>query len=351
MRELYVGIVGAGNIAHCHALAYQRLANVHIAAVCDIQEQRARDFAHKYKIPHVYNNHSTMIRDTKLDAVSVCAWNSVHASITIDFLNHGIHVLCEKPLAMNTAQALAMEAAAKAHGCILMPGFCTRYEEGIGLLLKQVKSGRLGEIYYVKTTYLRRRGYPGGWFGDSSRSGGGPVIDLGVHVLDLARFIAGGDVHSVVASTHKMPAKEGYKSHSPHISIEDGAIHDVEDFATALIRMNNGMIIQLETSWNHHIPEDVFQFEVYGTKGGAKAYPKLAIFEDEQEKTINRQIEHSNHEDQPNYDFDCEIRHFTEVLRGLEAPLCTASDGVEVMRMIDAIYESAATGTEVIVRR
>ena len=351
MRKMNIGIIGAGNIAHCHMQAYQLLENVQICAVCDIRRQRAEDFAGQYGIPRWYESHLKMLECERLDAVSVCTWNSAHAPVSMDFLNRGVHVLCEKPLAMNAGQALAMEHAAQAHNCVLMPGFCTRYEDGVGLLREQVQSGRLGEVYYVKSTYLRRHGYPGGWFGDSARSGGGPVIDLGVHVLDLALFIAGGKALCVSAATHKMPEPLSYKSDSPHMSIEEGGVHDVEDFAAALVRMDNGVTVLLETSWNHHIPEDVFQFEVYGTKGGAKAYPGVAIFEDEDGKPVDRRLDHSNHPESPNYDFDQEIAHFVSVCEGKAPALCTAGDGVEVMRIVDALYHSAETGREVLITR
>jgi len=351
MCKFNIGIVGAGNIAHCHMQAYRLLDSVQVVAVCDIQMQRAQEFAGLYNIPRAYESHLEMMENEKLDAVSVCTWNSAHGPVSIDLLNRGIHVLCEKPLAMNEAEALAMENAAKEHRRVLMPGFCTRYEEGIMLLREQVQSGRLGDVYYIKSTYLRRHGYPGGWFGDSVRSGGGPVIDLGVHVLDLARFVAGGNAISVSASTQKMPEPLSCESASPHVSIEKGSIHDVEDFATALIRMDNGVTVLMETSWNHHIQEDVFQFEVYGTKGGAKAYPSVAIFEDEEGKPVDRRLDHSNHPESPNYDFDQEIAHFIAVCKGKTSALCTALDGVEVMRIVDALYDSAKTGREVIITR
>ncbi len=351
MRKVNIGIVGAGNIAHCHMQAYQLLENVQVCAVCDIQKQRAQDFAGLYNIPRAYGSHLEMMENEKLDAVSVCTWNSAHGPVSIDVLNRGIHVLCEKPLAMNVAEALAMEYAAQANNCVLMPGFCTRYEDGINLLREQVQSGRLGDVYYIKSTYLRRHGYPGGWFGDSVRSGGGPVIDLGVHVLDLARYVAEGNAISVSASTHKMPGSLSCESASPHMSIEEGTVHDVEDFATALIRMDNGVTVLMETSWNHHIPEDVFQFEVYGTKGGAKAYPSVAVFEDEEGKPVDRKLNHSNHPESPNYDFDREIAHFISVCEGKTSALCTARDGVEVMRIVDALYKSAQSGREILITR
>lgn len=205
-------------------------------------------------------------------------------------------------------------------------------------------------MYFVKAVYLRRHGNPGGWFADNRRSGGGPVIDLGVHVLDLARFIVGGRAVSVYAVTHKMPGKQAV-SNAPHLSADSGQIHDVEDFASALIRMDNGVTIQFETSWNHHVESDVFQLEVFGTKGGATVYPKVSIATDDFGGACNIQPLHSNNEHNPNYDFDEEIAHFIQVIKGVEQPIVTADDGVECMRITDAIYESANEQREIRITR
>ncbi len=350
MQKLKIAIIGAGNIGHCHANAYQKLNNVEITAVCDINRERADQFAQLYQIPHVYDNHSDLLAAQVADAVSVCVWNNAHAHISIDALNSGVHVLCEKPMALNTAQCLEMEKAAESNHKVLIPGFCTRYEEGIQLLKRYIAEGRLGRIYYVKAIYLRRHGNPGGWFSDYARSGGGPVIDLGVHVLDLARYLAGGQASAVTACTNKIP-EETVRSYAPHFSADAASRHDVEDFASAFIRMDNGVSIQFETSWNHHIESDIFQIELYGDKGGVRAYPKLRIMCDDMGTCCNIDPYHSNHEENPNYDFDKEIEHFTAVIRKETGMMCSAKDGTEVMRMVDAIYQSARESREIIIVR
>ena len=350
MDKLKVAIIGAGTIGHCHAAAYRKLADVELVAVCDTNRDRAERFARQYDIPLVFDRHEALLQQAAPDAVSVCVWNSLHAPVSIDALNAGAHVLCEKPLALDAEQALDMQRTAERRDRTLMPGFCTRFEDGVRLLKTYVDEQRLGSLYYIKATYLRRRGNPGGWFSDRSRSGGGPIIDLGVHVLDLARFIGGGRAISVYAVSHKMPDNPA-GSYAPHMSADAGGLHDVEDFASALIRLDNGIAIQFETSWNHHIESDVFQLEAYGTKGGASVYPKLRIATDDLGALSNVQPIHSNHEDNPNYDFDMEIAHFIRVVRGSETPLCTAEDGVENMRVTDAIYRSAQERREIVIDR
>lgn len=351
MEKIRVGIVGAGSIGHCHAAAYKKLPNIELVAVCDIDKERADHFAKYYNIENVYYDHLEMLHNIKLDAVSVCVWNNAHAPVSMNALKNNVNVLCEKPLAMNTEEALEMKSVANEHGKVLIPGFCTRYEEGITLLKNIVEQGDLGNVYYIKSTYLRRHGNPGGWFSDKKRSGGGPVIDLGVHVLDLARFICGGNVVSVSAVTNKINACDCSESFSPHKSADNATIHDVEDFAFALIRMDNGACINLETSWNHHLENDIFQFEVYGDQCGSKAYPKVSLYRDEYGRMCNVNPIHSDNSDSPNYDFDMEIKHFIEVVENKTTPICTADDGVEIMRIVDALYESAKIGAEVRVLR
>lgn len=347
MSKIRVAIIGTGNIAHCHIGAYKMLDEVKVVAVCDINKARADSFAAQYGIDKAYYSYNDLLKNESPDVVSVCTWNNAHAEVSIASMKAGAHVLCEKPLAMNTAQAIDMYNASKEYNRVLMPGFCTRYEEGVRLLKQYADNGSLGEIYFIKATYLRRHGNPGGWFSDSKRSGGGPVIDLGVHVLDLARFIAGGKAVSVSAVTKKLNC-EASSSSSPHFSADkEISLHDVEDFAFANIRMDNGVAICFETSWNHHLQSDVFQLEVYGTKGGARAYPKLTISRDENGCQCDIAVSHSNHEDRPNYDFEEEAAHFINVAINGEKPVCTAEDGVEIMKIVDALYSSARENTEI----
>ena len=138
-----------------------------------------------------YDTAEELLADPAIDAVSVCAANYAHAELTIKALRAGKHVLCEKPMALNAEEARQMKEAADRNGKLLMIGFVRRYGNDCKIMEDFVNSGYFGDIYYSKATYLRRNGNPGGWFGDKSRSGGGPLIDLGVHVIDLTRYLMG----------------------------------------------------------------------------------------------------------------------------------------------------------------
>ena len=169
----------------------QKIPDVEIYAFCDINEERLKDMGERYGVTRLFTDKDEMLAIPEIDAVSVCTWNSQHAPCTIAALKAGKHVMCEKPMAMNAKEAEEMKKAAEESGKLLMIGFVRRYKESTQVLKEFSENGTIGDIYYTKATYLRRHGNPGGWFGDKSRSGGGPLIDLGVHVIDMARYVMG----------------------------------------------------------------------------------------------------------------------------------------------------------------
>ena len=155
-----------------------------------------------------------MLAENKFDAVEVCTWNSAHAECTIAALNAGANVKCEKPMAMNTQEALAMKETAERNGKLLMVGFVRRHGNDAAAAIDFIDKGYLGDVYFIKASYLRRAGFPGGWFGDKSRSGGGPLIDLGVHVIDLSRYVIGNPkpVSVFGATFNKLGARTNLKT-------------------------------------------------------------------------------------------------------------------------------------------
>ena len=191
MNKLKVGIIGVGGISSVHIAGYKACPDVELYAFCDIDEERLKQKGELHGVTRLFTSAQEMVALPELDMVSVCTWNSAHASCTITALNAGKHVLCEKPMALNTEEALAMQDAAKKNGKLLMIGFVRRFGNDCRIVKDFIDAGDFGDIYYAKATYLRRNGNPGGWFGDKSRSGGGPLIDLGVHVIDLCRYLMG----------------------------------------------------------------------------------------------------------------------------------------------------------------
>ena len=190
--KIRIGFIGVGNIAQNAIMpAYLKQPDVEIVAVCDLKEARAREVAERHGIPHVYTDFNEMVKRDDIDAISVCTWNNSHAPATIAALQAGKHVLCEKPPAMTVAEAEEMRDAAKDAGKVLMYGLVQRFRTEVTVLKEFMEAGKFGDIYFGKTSILRRRGTPLGWFTDPAKSGGGPVIDIGVHLIDVTRYLMG----------------------------------------------------------------------------------------------------------------------------------------------------------------
>jgi predicted dehydrogenase len=347
-----VGIIGAGSISNLHTNAYKKLENVNIIAVCDINGARAKMYGEKYNIPHVFTDYNEMLKLDELDAVSVTTWNNCHAPISIAALKAGKHVLCEKPLAMNAREAEEMAKVAKETGKLLMVGFVRRFEENANYLKKAIENGELGNIYYAKTGYIRKWGNPGGWFCDKSRSGGGPVIDLGVHVIDLIRYITGKPkAVSVSASTFNyLGIKDNIKGLSKYTAEDSGDINDVEDAASAFIKFDNGMTLTFETSWVLHTKENHNYLELFGDKAGVCMEPVLEFYEEKNDYFIETKPVIDTNLNSFNKIFDNEIAHFIDCVTTGGQCINTPEDGVEIMKILDAIYESADKGQEVIIK-
>lgn len=346
-----VGVIGTGGISGVHLGGYSRNPNVEIYALCDINEKNLAKRAEEYKVSRTFTDYREMLALKELDAVSVCTWNSAHAECAIAALRAGKHVLCEKPMALNTAQAQEMEKAAKENGKLLMIGFVRRFGNDCAVLKDFIDSGNFGEIYYAKAQYLRRKGCPGGWFGDKSRSGGGPLIDLGVHVIDLCRYLMGGPqpVSVYGATFNKLGDRRHIKDARGYSStvVSKDDIFDVEDMATALIRFDNGAVLSVEASFSLNTEKDVGNIELFGTKAGCKLDPELTIFTDMNDYLANVKLAQST---ALSFDglFDNEINHFVECIETGKPCRNPAQDGVTLMKILDGIYESARTGHEVL---
>ena len=344
--NMKVGIIGCGGIAGMHAessLHFPEEAT--LTACCDIDAAKAESFAKRFGIPHWYASCEEMLANEALDACDVCTWNSAHAPCTIAALNAGCHTICEKPMAMNAQEAQAMIDAANKAGKLLMIGFIRRHGDDARTAKSLIENGELGQVYYVKAQYLRRCGFPGGWFGDKSRSGGGPLIDIGVHVIDLARYVMGGPKPvSVYGVTNDlMGSRWGLRlSAWESETVVDQPIFDVENLALAMIKFENGATLQVEASFNLNIKNDVGCVELYGDKAG------LELDKFELHTIINGRNADVKLINAGSFEFgrdmDREVHNFIRAAQGLEACIAPAEDGLEIMKILDAVYLSAKTG-------
>lgn len=260
---LRVGIVGLG-IGRHHLRAYQQIPGVEIVALADTNPDRLKEFGEANHIPYLYEDYQPLLARNDLDIVNICTPNALHAPIAIAAMESGKHVLCEKPLASTLADAEAMVATAERTGRALQVTFNHRQRGDVRALKAMMDEGQLGRIYHAKAWWLRRNGIPGmgSWFTQKALAGGGPLIDLGVHMLDMALFLMGEPpVRSVSGAV--------YAELGPHR--QGGAGYEVEDLASAFIRMENHASLLLEASWaTYRANNDEYGVTLYGTEGGAE---------------------------------------------------------------------------------
>ena len=329
-KKLKIGIIGTGSISESHIHAYRKNTNVEVYAFCDIREDRLKEMGEKYGVTRLYTDKDVMLRELpELDAVSVCTWNSQHAPCTI-----------------------AAQKAAEESGKLLMVGFVRRFGNDCAIVKDFIDHDYFGELYYAKATYLRRNGSPGGWFGDKKMSAGGPLIDLGVHVIDLTRYLLGnpkpvsvyGAVFHKLGDRRELKDKKGYTASSATGKEE----FNVEDLATAMIRYDNGAVVSVEASFSLNIKQDEGKIELFGTKAGAKLDPELELYSQQNGYMNNVQLCMPT---ALSFDglFEQEINHYIDCLVHGTPCKAPAEDGITLMKILDAIYESASTGHEVVI--
>ncbi len=355
MDKLKVAVVGNGGISGVHLRGYSLNPDVEIYALCDINEERLNRRGDEYHVDPArrFTDVNEMLAAcSEIEAVSVCTWNAAHAQCAIAALNAGKHVLCEKPMAMTVEEAEAMKAAAEKNNKLLMIGFVRRFGNDCAIMKDFIDNGYFGDIYYAKATYLRRKGCPGGWFGDKTRSGGGPLIDLGVHIIDLCRYLMGNPkpVSVYGATFNKLGNRSNIKSKAGYVSQtkENADIFNVEDLATAMIRFDNGSVLQIEASFSLNIEKDEGVLQFFGTKAGAKLDPELTIYSEMNDYMTNVKLANST---ALSFDglFENEINHFVECVRTGKPCRNPAQDGVTLMKILTGIYKSAETGHEVLI--
>ncbi len=351
MGKLKVGIIGTGGISQSHTEGYKALPELcEVVACCDLDEEKVKKYASRYGIPRWYTDCREMMTKEKLDCVSVCTWNSAHKECTIVALDAGANVICEKPMAMNAQEAREMNEAAERNGKLLQVGFVRRFGEDADTVLDFKNAGLIGDVYYAKAQYLRRSGCPGGWFKDKRFSGGGPLIDLGVHVIDLARYLAGNPkpVSAFGCAYDNLgPNRANGGQSAWSVSDLDEHPYNVEDFVSALIRFENGFTLQLEASFNLNIPKDKGEVSVFGTKAGVKIEDsRVDIYTDFAGKFVNMEPA-GNVAFDFRKAFNSEIAGFVNAVLGNAPCKATGEDGEELMKIIDAIYESASKGVSV----
>ena len=331
-----VGIIGAGWPGQAHAKGYGEVGGFKLVAVADLIPERRTKLIAEFGIAKEFNDAKELIADREIDVVSVCLPNHLHAPVTIAALKTGKHVLCERPPAINSKEAKKMQVAAEKSGKVLLYGLQRRFGGGEQAAKQAIEKGYAGEIYHARVSWMRTRGIPRGtgWFTDKKQSGGGALIDLGLSVLDLGWWILGQPTPlSVSASVHKRFGLE------------------VEDAGFALVQFEGGKSLELSASWAINQPphQQGTGCRLMGEQGMVDVYtPEGAmIYRQFSEKgdataTALKPPKVQGHV--------AMMRHFRQCILGEAKPSAGAAEGVMLMRMMDAIYKSAASGKSVVVK-
>jgi predicted dehydrogenase len=337
--------VGTG-MGRYHMQAFAKMADVELAAICDLNEPEARQFAKLHGVTKVFTDYREMFALPELDAVSIAVPNCLHAPMTIDALKKGKHVLVEKPMALNAKQATAMVAAAKKAGKRLMVEQAMRFSRDAQLARACYDRGDFGDVYYARSTWIRRKGWPrlnfepggsmgrGEWFIRKEEAGFGALGDIGVHLIDLAWYLMGNPKPISVAGMmwNKVAAPILKRKNMPV---------EVDEMSCGFIRLEGGRVIAAEICWDaHNAP--VQETRIYGDKGGCSLFPaKLYRGEDILETTeLGTQY--------GGYPLFEAYEHFVDCIRDPRKKMIASGEEIiQLMHILDALGQSAATGKEV----
>jgi predicted dehydrogenase len=332
MEKLRLGVVGLGWVAQVfHLPILTKLDDVEIVAVCDKDKARARMIAEKFGIKRFYSDHEQMLSKEELQAIDVCTSTDSHLPVTVASLQTGKDVFVEKPIARKYDEAVKMAETAKTYKRKLMVGMNNRFRPDTMILKSFVENNELGKIFYVKAGWLKKFSKINPWITQKDKAGGGVILDLGIVMLDLVLWMLGfPQVSRVNAKMYRHKTKS------------------VEDSCIAFIEMKYGLSAIIETSWSLQTNDDFFYCNLFGTEGSAMINPLK----------INKQL-HGNlvnvtpaKSDTPQNmyrkSYENELKHFIGAARGVHPVISTGDEAVQRMKIVEALYQSAAKGKEIV---
>jgi predicted dehydrogenase len=353
VEPLRAGVVGLGYAGEQHLKNFARVPGVEPVALAGLERDRLRELGGRYGVQDLYTSWEDLASRDDLDIISIGAPNHLHAPIAVAALEGGRHVLCEKPLSRNGAEAQQIVDAARAADRAVHVAFTQRERGDVQALKRHVDEGNLGRIYHAKATWMRRNGIPGmgGWFTSKELAGGGPLIDLGVHMIDMALYLMGEPrVDSVSCATYAELGPQGRGGWAGAGLMTGEKPYEVEDLAAAFIRLSGGATLNLEAGWAvYRELSDDFGVTLYGTDGGAEMKVKnygtsdtVRIFTDVAgvPAVVTPEIE-------PREGHLAVVRRFVETIQSGKWKGQHGEDGLDRARIIDACYASALRNREV----
>ena len=350
-KKFRVAIIGCGGISQTHLNAYKGIPEVEIVAGVDIKRDRLDLMRDTWGLPEeaLFTDWNEMLKKIKPDAVDVCTPNGVHCAPVVDACRAGCHAFVEKPMAMNPAECEKMIAAAKKSNVKLAVGFQYRYHPKSLALSEARRKGQFGKVMFVKCQALRRRGIPNwGVFGQKALQGGGPMIDIGVHIVECAYAFMGAP-KPVAASGNTWT----YIGDKPSKVLNawpnwDYKTYTVEDLAIGQIRFDNGAIMQIESSFAAHIEKnDVINFTAMGEKAGC-SWENGAVFTDMNNLMVNAVPTYTGDSAWGKL-FQTKLQNWVDGCRKGTPLSASGEDGLNVQKILDGIYRSAEAGKEVVI--
>ena len=355
-KKLKIGIIGCGGIANGkHMPSLAKIAEIEMVAFCDLEIEKAKDAAKKYgsEEAKVYTDYKELLKDESIDVVHVCTPNRSHSFITVDVLEAGKHAMCEKPMAINSKEARAMLEAANRTGKKLTIGYQNRFRGDSKYLKATCENGDLGDIYFAKAHAIRRRAVPTwGVFLNEYEQGGGPLIDIGTHALDLTLWMLDNYKPKYVVGNvyHKLSGKENAaNAWGPW----DPKKFTVEDSAFGFITMENGATIVVESSWAlNSLDVGEAQTSLCGTEGGADMKDGLRINGENFSKLYETKIDFNStgvafNEGVSEDPAEVEASQWIDCILNDKEPVVKPEQALVVTEILEAIYESSKTGKPV----
>jgi predicted dehydrogenase len=325
-----IAFTGAGYIANIHAQAALNHRDAKLVAVVEKYSEKSKAFADKFGVKYCYTSVEELLNEGGVDALVVCTPNFLHAPQTIAALNACIHVMVEKPMAMNASEARQMCEAADKSGAVLMVAHCWRFDPDVLWLKGQ--TDRLGQIIRTKGYGVHTNWGPSGWFTQKELSGGGAMADMGIHALDTARFLLGDPQPDSVY------AKIGtyYKD------------FDVDDTGSIIVNWDNGVNSYIESGWwQPHSDGPEAATQLYGTQGFGQLFPtrlELPNLKEEKLDVVDSGLAFHRAEHCPQTLYDSQMAYFIECIQSGRTPIPGGVEGLVNMKVVDAAYKSALSG-------
>ncbi|MDQ1266296.1 MAG: Gfo/Idh/MocA family oxidoreductase [Bacteroidota bacterium] len=331
MKQLGIAVIGAGEIAqNFHIPILKNLPSVSLLAICDRNKSKSRSVAEKYEVPYICHDFEELLDIEGLEAVDICTSTDSHCEIAVACLKRGINVLIEKPIARNLDETIKISKAAKESGAKAMVAMNSRFRYDAKMLKNYIHTGEIGDVFYIRGGWLQQK-RNSEWLHQIERAGGGVLLDLGISIMDSMLWI------------YNFP-----KIKSVQASIFHHLTKEVEDVCVASVLFENGSIATLEVSWSLYSARTNYFFFIHGSKGYAQVNP-LQLFKISGD-VYQPSIPQSTRTNYTIYkkSFEGEIKHFVNAVLGYVPIISTADEAVEIMKLIEAMYQSAKEQREIL---